>query len=130
LVIFLDKVSTRVHYYELKAGRGGRGCGFAPELEERLSMQPPVVLLHEAADLRGRTLYSVLERMVDNAHPITLDFHLRTCAYDFTKALNQVLRKNCWEFVTDIFHQFDPDFHPRRLFCLSTGVPLCRRHQH
>jgi len=78
------------------------------------------------ADLRGRTLYSVLDRLVDNAHPISLDSYLRTCAYDLTKALNQVLRKNCWEFVTDIYHLFDPDFNPKSLFSL-TGVPLCIR---
>jgi hypothetical protein len=85
---FLDKVTTRVRYYELEDGPRDLGYGFAAELEERLSMQSPVVLLHEAADLRGRTLYSVLDRVVDNAHPISLDLHLRTCAYDFTKALN------------------------------------------
>ena len=123
---FVDKVTTRVRYYELEDGPRDLGYGFAAELEERLSMQPPVVFLHEGADLRGRTLYSVLDRLVDNAHPISLDSYLRTCAYDLTKALNQVLRKNCWEFVTDIYHLFDPDFNPKSLFSL-TGVPLCIR---
>ncbi len=50
---FLDKATTRVRYYELEDGPHDLGYGFAAELEERLPMQPPVVLLHEAADLRG-----------------------------------------------------------------------------